>query len=283
VTTTTRATTIDWVAQTREGGCVCSGSNWTLAAVFSPSMRFVAVAGLNQQINVGDWRYQVVRPTGFLRASSALVVDHQAGRAFEYCLIGHGDEHMGAVTSLAYIGGDDCILASGCTDRCLCWRRRAYLQLRNALVPVAVQLRSSVGLEFAQVYLPLLRAGTSHGNSVCHTASRPGRRASQEDEVQCIESHKHDPSILVSGGADMVARVHDIRQPASCVAVLRGAESDVESVKFFDAYSTVAQYGDTSQRPRRRRQHLVSCSRQWQRRVAMGSVAYTTCASRADL
>ena len=38
-----------------------SGNTWSLACTFSPSARFVAVAGLNQKISVGDWRYQLGR------------------------------------------------------------------------------------------------------------------------------------------------------------------------------------------------------------------------------
>ena len=46
------------------------GATWTLACTFSPSARHVAVAGLNQKISVGDWRYQTGRNYALHQVSS---------------------------------------------------------------------------------------------------------------------------------------------------------------------------------------------------------------------
>jgi WD40 repeat protein len=47
--------------------------------------------------SVGDWRYQ-------------------HGRSYALHQIGNGDEHLGAVSALCWMGKEDGVLASGCSD-----------------------------------------------------------------------------------------------------------------------------------------------------------------------
>ena len=56
------------------------------------------------------------------------------------------------------------------------------------------------------------------------------RFSAQEDVVLCIANHEWIPSVVLSGGADCCARVHDVRmRPGkSTVMSLHGFESDVE-------------------------------------------------------
>lgn len=101
--------------------------------------------------------------------------------------IGNGDEHLGSVTALAYLGTTDGVLASGCSD--------SYLRLFD------VNQRRMIA-----------------------------RFSAQEDEVLCIANHEWIPSVVLSGGADCSARVHDVRMRSgkSTVLTLQGFESDVE-------------------------------------------------------
>jgi hypothetical protein len=56
------------------------------------------------------------------------------------------------------------------------------------------------------------------------------RFSAQEDEVLCLAGHEWIPSVVLSGGADCSARVHDVRMRSgmSTVLTLQGFESDVE-------------------------------------------------------
>jgi WD40 repeat protein len=173
-------------------------ANWTMACCFSPSNRRVAVAGLNQKISVGDWRFQ-------------------HGRNYALHPVGNGDEHLGSVTSLCFMGASDSLLASGCSDS----------------------------------YLRVWDLGGS-GKMVT-------RLSAQEDEVLCLAGHAWAPHLVMSGGADCVVRLHDVRLPngPSTVCTLRGAESDVEDVRAFGASSTTANFLAAASRDGHLRVHDV--------------------------
>jgi WD40 repeat protein len=174
-------------------------ANWSMACCFSPSNRLVAVAGLNQKISVGDWRYQ-------------------HGRNYALHPVGNGDEHLGSVTSLCFLGGSDGLLASGCSD--------SYLRVWDLLGSGKMVARLSA----------------QEDEVLCLDCHAWAPHLVVSGGADCAV-RLHD--IRLPNGTSAVVR-------------LRGAESDVEDVRLFGAgQSTTANFVAAASRDGHVRVHDV--------------------------
>jgi len=179
-----------------------SGANWTLASCFSPSNRFVAVAGLNQKISVGDWRFQ-------------------HGRSYALHPLGNGDEHLGAVTALCWMGREDGVLASGCSDSYL---RIWDVSSRKMITRLDAQ-EDEVQCLAAHEWVP---AVVLSGGADCNVRIHDARNArscvgllkgaeSDVEDVRIFGNNSTTANFVASASRDGYCRIHDLRQPASPV------------------------------------------------------------------
>jgi WD40 repeat protein len=178
------------------------GANWTLASCFSPSDRFVAVAGLNQKISVGDWRFQ-------------------HGRSYALHPMGNGDEHLGSVTALCWMGKQDGVLASGCSDSYL---RIWDVSSRKMITRLDAQ-EDEVQCLAAHDWVPtVVLSGGADCNVRVHDA-RNGRSCvgilkgaeSDVEDVRIFGVNTTTANFVASASRDGFCRIHDLRQPASPV------------------------------------------------------------------
>ena len=71
--------------------------------------------------------------------------------------------------------------------------------------------------------------------------------AEHDNEVMCLDICEQDGNIIASGSGDTTVRIWDIRKKKSCVRILEGNTSIVNSVKFVpDSLYTLACAGDDS-------------------------------------
>ena len=123
--------------------------------------------------SVGDWRYQ-------------------HGRNYALHPVGNGDEHLGSVTCLCYLGSDDRLLASGCSDSYL---RVWDLSSRRMIARMSAQEDEVLCVASSEWAPHVLVTGGADASIRVHDVRRPRAPgvcvlAGAESDVE-VDTHTH--------------------------------------------------------------------------------------------